>query len=115
MYDESVRSAAIVLERPVMREEQTGHGAPLGPLDWLKFVPFAASASSEPLGWIGMQAVRYRGAPASELTPPAMTHHRLILFARPPAELDLLFEGVKRRVPPPAGSIALVPAGSPAR
>jgi AraC family transcriptional regulator len=29
--------------------------------------------------------------------------------------LDLVYEGVKRRVPPPAGSIAVVPAGSPAR
>jgi AraC family transcriptional regulator len=44
-----------------------------------------------------------------------MTHHRFILFARPPEELDLVYEGVKRRVPPPAGSIVVVPAGSPAR
>src|SRR5262245_41278961 len=98
-----------------MREEQTGRGDSLAPLDWLKFVPFEAAASSGRLGWVGLQAVRYRAAPASELNPPAMTHHRLILFARPPEELDLLYEGVKRRVPPPAGSIAVVPAGSPAR
>jgi AraC family transcriptional regulator len=44
-----------------------------------------------------------------------MTHHRFILFARPPEELDLVYEGVKRRGPPPAGSIVVVPAGSPAR
>jgi AraC family transcriptional regulator len=87
----------------------------IGPLDWLKFVPFEAAASSGPLGWVGVQAVRYRTAPASELNPPAMTHHRLILFARPPEEFDLLYDGVKRRVPPPAGSITVVPAGSPAR
>src|SRR5262249_35819132 len=30
-------------------------------------------------------------------------------------ELDLLYDGVKRHMPPPAGSIAVVPAGSPAR
>jgi AraC family transcriptional regulator len=29
--------------------------------------------------------------------------------------LDLVYEGVKRRVPPPAGAIAVVPAGIPAR
>jgi AraC-like DNA-binding protein len=43
--------------------------------------------------------VRYHAAPAAELYPPAMTHHRLILLARPPEQLDLLYEGVKRRVP----------------
>src|SRR5271157_1157683 len=50
--------------------------------------------------------------PASELNPPALAHDRLVLFSRPPEELDLLYEGVKRHVPPPAGSISVVPAGS---
>jgi AraC family transcriptional regulator len=36
----------------------------------------------------------------------------LVLFARPPEELDLRYEGVKRHVPPPAGSIAVAPAGT---
>ena len=45
----------------------------------------------------------------------AIPHHRLILVTRPPEELDLRFEGVKRHVPPPPGSIVLVPAGNPAR
>jgi AraC family transcriptional regulator len=31
---------------------------------------------------------------------------------RPPHELELRFEGVKRHVPPPAGAIILVPAGT---
>ena len=97
-----------------MRQQEPRHGDPIGPLDWRKFVPFEAAAASDRLGWVGLEAVRYRAAPASELNPPAMTHHRLILFARPPEELDLLYEGVKRRAPPPAGSIAVVPAGSPA-
>jgi AraC family transcriptional regulator len=44
-----------------------------------------------------------------------MSHHRLILFDRPPERLDLLYEGVKRYVPPPAGSIVLVPADTPAQ
>jgi AraC family transcriptional regulator len=98
-----------------MPHEEPGRGDPIGPLDWWKILPFEPAAVSDRLGWVGLQAVRYRAAPASELNPPAMTHHRLILFARPPEELDLLYEGVKRRVPPPAGSIAVVPAGSAAR
>jgi AraC family transcriptional regulator len=50
--------------------------------------------------------------PATDLNLPALTHHRLVLFARPPEELDLVYEGVKRHVPPPAGSILVIPAGS---
>jgi AraC family transcriptional regulator len=87
----------------------------IGPLDWWKLLPFQPAAVSDRLGWVGLQAVGYRAAPAAELNPPAMTHHRLILFARPPEALDLVYEGVKRHVPPSAGSIAVVPAGSPAR
>jgi AraC family transcriptional regulator len=98
-----------------MRREEPRPNDLIGPLDWWKNLPFEPAAVSDRLGWAGLQAVRYRAAPASEFSPPAMTHHRLILFARPPEELDLLFEGVKRRVPPPAGSVAVVPAGSPAR
>ena len=47
--------------------------------------------------------------------PPALSHHRLVLFSRPPEELDLRYEGVQRvPAPPPAGAISLLPAGSPA-
>jgi AraC family transcriptional regulator len=67
------------------------------------------------LGWVGLEATRFRAAPDSELNQPAITHHRLFLITRPPEQLDLLYDGVKRHVPPPAGSISLVPAGSPAR
>jgi hypothetical protein len=38
---------------------------------------------------VGLQAARYRGAPALEIHQPALTHHRLVLIARPPEELDL--------------------------
>jgi AraC family transcriptional regulator len=97
-----------------MQHIESGFGGPLAPLEWLKRVPFQAAAVSDRLGWVGLQAVRYYAAPASELDPPAMTHHRLILYTRPPAELDLRYEGVKRYLSPPAGSISLIPAGSPA-
>jgi AraC family transcriptional regulator len=97
-----------------MRQQEPGPGGPIGPLDWLSTVPFESVAASHRLGWVGMEAARYRVAPAFELNPPAITHHRIVLFVRPPDELDLLYEGVKRHVPPPAGSISLLPAGSPA-
>jgi AraC family transcriptional regulator len=98
----------------VRRPEGSGRGDPIGPLDWLKIVPFRSAAASHRLGWVGLEAVRYHAAPAFELNPPAITHHRLVLFTRPPEELDLLYEGVKRHLPPPAGSISLLPAGTPA-
>ena len=76
-------------------------------------VPFEADAASDRLRWVGLEAARYRAAPPSELFAPALTHHWLVLFARPPEELDLLYEGVKRHGPPPAGAVSLVPAGTP--
>jgi AraC family transcriptional regulator len=87
----------------------------MGPLDWLKVIPFQAVAASDRLGWVGLEAARYRASPAWEYTAPALTHHRLVLVTRPPQELDLRFEGVKRHVPPPAGAIILVPAGTRGR
>jgi AraC family transcriptional regulator len=98
-----------------MRQEEPRLRDPIGPLDWLKVLPFEPDAASDRLGWAGLEAARFRAAPASELNPPALTHHRLFLFSRPPEELDLVYEGVERHVPPPAGSIFVVPAGSPTR
>jgi AraC family transcriptional regulator len=97
-----------------MQQEEPGRGDPIGPLDWLKRVPFRPAASSDGLGWVGLEATRFRGAPDSELNQPAISHHRLFLLTRPPEKLDLRYEGVKRHMPPPAGSISLLPAGSPA-
>jgi AraC family transcriptional regulator len=97
-----------------MRQLDPQPGGPIRPLDWFKLLPFAPAASSDRLGWAGLEAARNCAVPASEqLHAPPITHHRLILFSRPPEELDLLYEGVKRHVPPPAGAILVVPAGSP--
>jgi AraC family transcriptional regulator len=63
---------------------------------------------------VGLEAARYRAAPAAEIHSPALTHHRLFLVLRPAEELDLRYEGVKRHVPLPAGAVSLVPAGAPA-
>jgi AraC family transcriptional regulator len=97
-----------------MRSEQLELGGPLGPLaTFRQIVPFEATAASGRLGWAGLEAARYLLSPPSELHLPPLTHHWLVLFARPPEELDLRYEGVKRLTPPPAGAISLVPADSP--
>jgi AraC family transcriptional regulator len=97
----------------MIREEESERGDPIGPLDWRRVLPFTPAAASDRRGWVGLQAARCRAEPAFELQVPALTHHRLVLSARPPEELDLRYDGVTRHVPPPAGSIVLVPAGSP--
>src|ERR1700722_9309309 len=94
-----------------MRQEEPGLGGPLGPFAVRRKVE--PCASSEGLGWVGLLAACYCETPAAELDRPSLTHHLLILFGRPPEELDVLYEGVKRHVPPPAGSIMFMPAGGP--
>jgi AraC family transcriptional regulator len=98
-----------------MEYEESGTGGPLGPTELRRLVPFEPSAVSDSLGWTGLAAARYRDAPDSEIDLSPLTHHALVLITRPPERLELLYDGVKRHVPPPAGSIAVVPAGSPAR
>jgi AraC family transcriptional regulator len=97
-----------------MQQEEQRHGDPIGSMDWRKILPFEAAASSDRLGWVGLEAAHCRAEPGFELAVPALAHHRLVLVARPPEELDLRFAAVKRHIPTPAGSITLVPAGSPA-
>ena len=97
-----------------MRQDEPGRGDPIGPLDWRKILPFEPCAASD-RGSADLEAARFRAASASGLNVPALTHHRLVLIARPPEELDLRYDGVKRHIPPPAGSILVIPAGSPAR
>src|SRR6202043_2671681 len=99
----------------LMPEEEPIHASSIGSLDWYKIHPFEAAAVSDRLEWGGLEAACYRATPAFEYDPPPLTHHMLILYARPPEELDLRYEGVKRHVPPPAGAIMLVPAGTAAR
>jgi hypothetical protein len=98
-----------------MSQEERGRGDPIGFLDYLRLLPDEPVASSDRLGWVGLEAARYHKALGCELNIPAVTHHRLFLIARSPEELDLRYEGVKRSVPLPAGSISLIPAGDPAQ
>src|SRR5262249_46671657 len=109
----SVRSPVRGTGTQVIRQVEPQPADPLGPLDWLRLLPQETAASSDRLGWVGLEAARYRAASAAERNQPTLTHHLLILYARPPEELDLRYDGVKRQIPPPAGTVSLVPAGSP--
>src|SRR5215831_9031235 len=98
-----------------MQPKEPGSGNPIETLNWRKILPFEAAASSDRLGWVGLEAARCRAEPGFERDVPPLAHHRLVLVARPPEELDLRFAEVKRHIPTPAGSITLVPAGTPVR
>jgi AraC family transcriptional regulator len=103
-------------ESEVMQLEEPGPGSPSGPLAARRqFAPLEASAVSEQLGWVGLEAARYRASPASEIHQPPLTHHTLILYTRPPEELELWCDGVNRSVRPATGSISVVAAGQPVR
>src|ERR1700732_1762073 len=69
-------------------------------------------ATSYGMGWKGLQAVREEnpGGEFSRVFTPST--HVLCLSVRPPEKYDLRYEGVKRDMPHPAGSIAVVPTGS---
>jgi AraC family transcriptional regulator len=76
------------------------------------FVPLVPCATSYRMGWKGLQAVRYLKCPTSEFSVPPVSPHTLVLITRPPEKMDVRYEGVKRDMPPPAGSIAVVPTES---
>jgi AraC family transcriptional regulator len=98
-----------------MQQDAPGLSRPLGPLELIEQLPEVAFAASDRRRWSGVEAVRYRDQPPSENDVPALTHHLLHLFLRTPQELEVWSDGISRVVPPPPGSILVVPAGSPAR
>jgi AraC family transcriptional regulator len=75
--------------------------------------PLIPNAASYELGWmgLGLQAVRYRDSISNEVSAPPTSQHALALITRAPEEMNLQYEGVKRDIPPAAGSVALIPAG----
>jgi AraC family transcriptional regulator len=95
--------------------QQVEPGRPLGPLELIKHLPEKVFASSDWRLRVGLEAVRYRDQPPSENLVPPLTHHMLLLFLRTPKELEVCTDGIRRVVPPPTGSILMVPAGQPAR
>jgi len=98
-----------------MQREPAKSGPLLGPLEYHPLVPVEPTAASQGLGWTGLEAIRFSDLGDAEFERPALTHHSLILFTKPPYELDLRYEDVKRHRPPPMGSVSVVPAGIPTR
>jgi AraC family transcriptional regulator len=96
-----------------MQREPAESGRLLGPFEYHPHIPVEPTAASHRLGWTGLEATRFSDLGDTEFERPALTHHSLILFTKPPDELDLRYEDVKRHRPPPMGSVSVVPAGMP--
>jgi AraC family transcriptional regulator len=106
-----------------MRQDERAHGGlvsptePIGgrglrhPSELIEHSPGVPFAASDRLRWVGLEAFRYRDQPPNEASQPPLTHHTLLLLLRTPKEFEARFAGISRVVPPPAGSILLVPAG----
>jgi AraC family transcriptional regulator len=88
---------------------------PLTPQEYGRLAPFQPAAASARLGWSGLEALLFNDMADAEIERPPLTHHELVLFNRPPDVFGLGYEGVRRHVPPPAGTVAVVPAGTPSR
>jgi len=76
--------------------------------------PVIPDATSQNLGWVGLQAFRYRDAAPNEVHWPPLSRHLLVLVTRPPAKMSFRYAGGKRDLPSPAGSITVMPVGSEA-
>jgi AraC family transcriptional regulator len=99
---------------PIM-EELRKPGDSVTPTDWRRLLPVNATFASDQLGWSGVEAARLCSTPACEFIQPPISQHMLVLYVRPPDEMELQFADVDRHIPPSPGSIALIPAGTPAR
>jgi AraC family transcriptional regulator len=69
-------------------------------------------ATSYGMGWKGLQAVREENPGGEFGRVGTASAHVLGLCVRPPEKMDVRYDGVKRDMPYPAGSISVVPAGS---
>jgi hypothetical protein len=70
-------------------------------------------ATSYGMGWKGLQAVRLKSHGVESCAVITRSTHGLGLSIRPPEKMELRYEGVKRDLPLPAGSISVAPAGVP--
>jgi AraC family transcriptional regulator len=98
-----------------VQQEQPEMCGPDSSIELYKAVVYEPAGASDQPSKVGLKAVHCRVADASDVELSPLLYHWLVLFVQPPEELTLLYDGVKRHVPPPSGAISLVPAGNPSR
>ena len=70
-----------------MQRDLEAHGAVLDPHEFPSTVPVRPTVASHGLGWAGLEAARFINLAGIEVDRPALTHHALILFTKPPDDL----------------------------
>src|SRR5260370_39825816 len=105
----------LLLEGTVMGLEVAEPIRTLTPQEYGRLARLQPAAASARLGWSGLEALLFNDMPDAEIERPPLTQHELVLFNRPPDVFGLDYEGVRRNLPPPAGTVAVVPAGTPSR
>jgi hypothetical protein len=84
-FEPQKRWGAAGLQQPPGRSHQNimkmdPSASVIGPQDWRRILPFDPAAASVELGWVGLEAARFRATPAFELNDAVLTHHMLALF-----------------------------------
>jgi AraC family transcriptional regulator len=93
-----------------LQRQRLAQASSTGLQDALSIVP--PEMTKWNLGVSEVQATHQRNIGSDEIRIGALSQHLIILFTKPPLEMNLRCEGVKRNAPPPVGSIALVPVGA---
>src|SRR5260370_40251496 len=96
-----------------MQQVEPGRDDLLTPQEYGRLARLQPAAASARLGWSGLEALLFNDQADAEIERPPLTHHELVLFNRPPDVFALDYEGVRRNLPPAAGTVAVVPAGTP--
>jgi AraC family transcriptional regulator len=105
----------------IVRREKSSHEPTSGvsherpPMIPANLLSVGVEATSHNLGWVGLQAIRYRELPTNDIHIPALSQHLLVLHTKPALAMKFRCQGVKRdirNIPPPVGSITVIPAGS---
>ena len=102
----------------MMQREKSSHEPRIGisheppPEIPANLLSLKVEATSQNLGWVGLQAARYRDLTTNEIQIPALSQHLLILHTKPAPVMSYACQGFKRETPPPVGSISVVPAGN---
>jgi AraC family transcriptional regulator len=76
------------------------------------FSPGGPETSGGILGSFGLQVSHHRALETDEIRIDAKSRHAIVLFTKPPGEMNIRCPGVNRKSPPPLGSIVLLPAGA---
>jgi hypothetical protein len=84
-FEPQKRWGAAGLQQPPGRSHQNimkmdPSASVIGPQDWRRILPFDPAAASVELGWVGLEAARFRATPALELNDAVLTHRMLALF-----------------------------------